>query len=190
MRRPSKKSASTNCARCAPATTAPGSRTPGLVPLAKEVFDKHMPTPNQIERKREDVQVTAADLLQAPEGHITEEGLRWNLDVGIQYLESWLRGQGCVPIYNLMEDAATAEICRAQIWQWAESRSKLDDGRPVTYNLVQEMLGDQVERIYRKLGPERFGQSRYRLAADVLEALVTGVEFPEFLTEAAYCYLD
>ncbi len=163
---------------------------PGLVALAKEVFDKHMPTPNQIERKREDVQVTAADLLEAPDGHITEEGLRWNLDVGIQYLESWLRGQGCVPIYNLMEDAATAEICRAQVWQWAESHSKLDDGRPVTYNLVQEMLADQVGRMWQKLGPERFNQSRYRLAADLLESLVTGVDFPEFLTEAAYCYLD
>jgi malate synthase len=163
---------------------------PGLVALAKEVFDKHMPAPNQIERKRDDVNVTAEDLLQAPDGHITEEGLRWNLDVGIQYLESWLRGQGCVPIYNLMEDAATAEICRAQVWQWAEAHSKLDDGRPVTYNLVQEMLADQVERIWRTLGPERFNQSRYRLAADLLEQLITGVDFPEFLTEAAYCYLD
>jgi malate synthase len=163
---------------------------PGLVALAKEVFDQHMPAPNQIERKREDVRVTAEDLLKVPEGSITEQGLRWNIDVGIQYLESWLRGSGCVPIYNLMEDAATAEICRTQIWQWVEFNAKLDDGRPVTYNLVQELLAAQVEEIWRKLGAERFNQGRYRLATDLLESLIVGIEFPEFLTEVAYDYLD
>src|SRR5690606_24323263 len=100
--------------------------------------DRHMPAPNQIERRREEVHVTAQDLLTVPDGRITERGLRWNMDVGIQYLESWLRGQGCVPIYNLMEDAATAEICRAQIWQWVEFNARLEDGRAVTDVLVRE----------------------------------------------------
>jgi malate synthase len=163
---------------------------PGLVPLAKEVFDQHMPAPNQIERKREDVNVSAQDLLTVPQGSITEQGLRWNIDVGIQYLESWLRGLGCVPIYNLMEDAATAEICRAQIWQWVEFNARLDDGRPVTYNLVQELLADQVERFWERLGAERFDQGRYRVATDLLEPIIVGSEFPEFLTEVAYDYLD
>ena len=121
---------------------------------------------------------------------ITEQGLRWNIDVCIQYLESWLRGSGCVPIYNLMEDAATAEICRTQIWQWIEHNARLDDGRRVTYNLVQELIADQVEATWRKLGGQQFNESRYSLAADLLESLVLGIEFPEFLTEDAYCYLD
>jgi malate synthase len=163
---------------------------PGLVPLAKRVFDDHMPAQNQIDRKRADVKVTAQDLLKVPEGAITEQGLRWNIDVGIQYLESWLRGFGCVPIYNLMEDAATAEICRTQVWQWVEFNARLDDGRPVTYNLVQELLADQVEQMWRNLGAERFNQGRYRLATDLLESLIIGFEFPEFLTEVAYDYLD
>lgn len=163
---------------------------PGLVALAKEVFDRHMPAPNQIERRREEVHVTAQDLLTVPEGRITERGLRWNMDVGIQYLESWLRGQGCVPIYNLMEDAATAEICRAQIWQWVEFNARLEDGRAVTDVLVREILAEQVEELWKKLGPERFNRGRYRLAADLMETLVTGVEFPEFLTLVAYDCLD
>lgn len=163
---------------------------PGLVALAKEVFDRHMPAPNQIERRREEVHVTAQDLLTVPDGRITERGLRWNMDVGIQYLESWLRGQGCVPIYNLMEDAATAEICRAQIWQWVEFNARLEDGRAVTDVLVREILAEQVEELWKKLGPERFNRGRYRLAADLMETLVTGVEFPEFLTLVAYDCLD
>src|SRR5277367_1105110 len=109
---------------------------PGLVPIAKEIFDVHMKEPNQIGRRCEDVHVIAKDLLTVPGGTITEEGLRWNIDVGLQYLESWLRGSGCVPIYNLMEDAATAEICRAQVWQWVKHGSKLEDGRVVTAELV------------------------------------------------------
>ena len=110
---------------------------PGLVPVAKEVFDAHMKEPNQIARLRDDVRVTAEDLLSVTEGQITEEGLRWNIDVGLQYLESWLRGSGCVPIYNLMEDAATAEICRAQVWQWVRHSARLSDGRSVTQEMVR-----------------------------------------------------
>jgi malate synthase len=163
---------------------------PGLVPLAKEIFDRHMPAANQIERKREDVKVTARDLLTVPPGNITEHGLRTNIDVGINYLESWLRGAGCVPINNLMEDAATAEICRTQVWQWVEFRARLDDGRPVTYNLVGELIADQVLRICRRLGSERFNQSRFRRATDLMESMMAGAEFPEFLTEVAYDCLD
>ena len=149
-----------------------------------------MPEPNQIGKRREDVHVTAEDLLTVPQGQITERGLRWNIDVGIQYFESWLRGLGCVPIYNLMEDAATAEICRAQIWQWVEHNAKLEDGRKVTHAMVQEMIADQVMEVLRRIGPREFDRSRYPLAAELLESLVTGVDFPDFLTEVAYCYLD
>ncbi|HMK23034.1 MAG TPA: malate synthase A, partial [Terriglobales bacterium] len=98
---------------------------PGLVPVAKEIFDTHMKTPNQIDRHLPEIHITAKDLLTVPEGKITEEGLKWNIDVGLQYVESWLRANGCVPIYNLMEDAATAEICRTQVWQWIRHGAKL-----------------------------------------------------------------
>src|SRR5208337_3449119 len=105
---------------------------PGLVPIAKQVFDQYMKESSQIGRRREDVQVSAKDLLAVTEGKITEEGLRWNIDVGLQYLEAWLRGSGCVPIYNLMEDAATAEICRSQVWQWVKHGARMTDGKIVT----------------------------------------------------------
>jgi malate synthase len=163
---------------------------PGLVGLAREVFDLHMPAPNQISRKNPELRLTAQDLLTVPQGRITEKGLRRNLDVGVQYLESWLRGSGCVPIYNLMEDAATAEICRTQVWQWIEFNAALDDGRRVTYNLVQELLADQVAEMWQRLGPEKFNRGRYRLATDLLESMVTGEDFPEFLTEVCYHFLE
>ena len=111
---------------------------PGLVAVAMEVFDEHMPGANQLDRLREDVHVTAADLLAVPDGPITEAGLRTNISVGVRYLESWLRGNGCVPIFNLMEDAATAEISRAQIWQWIRHPAGvLDDGRKITAELFR-----------------------------------------------------
>jgi malate synthase len=163
---------------------------PGLVPIAKQVFDESMPGPNQIARQCEDIHITAKDLLAVPEGNITEAGLRWNIDVGIHYLESWLRGFGCVPIYNLMEDAATAEICRAQVWQWVQFNAKLDDGRPIRDVLVQELIAEQILDIRRKVGAERFDQGCYRVASEMLEQLMTGWEFPEFFTLTAYHYLD
>ena len=113
---------------------------PGLVEIAKQEFDAVMKTPNQIDRLRDDVQVTARDLLEAPLGTITEAGLRLNIRVGVQYLESWLRGQGCVPLYNLMEDAATAEISRTQVWQWLHNAVQLDDGRTITPGAVSPNL--------------------------------------------------
>src|SRR5262249_37028324 len=113
---------------------------PGLVSVAMEIFDKSMPKPNQIDRLREDVQVKAAELLQPPPGPITESGLRVNVNVGLRYLESWLRGNGCVPIFNLMEDAATCEISRAQLWQWIRHGAVMEDGRKVTRDLFRRVL--------------------------------------------------
>ena len=154
---------------------------PGLVPVAKEVFDRHMKEPNQISRRRNDVQVKADDLLAVTEGNITEEGLRWNIDVGLQYLESWLRGSGCVPIYNLMEDAATAEICRSQVWQWVKHRATLADGRPVTQDAVRKVIGEQKNKL--KGG-------RMAEAAEIFERMMTSTDFAEFLTLEAYDYID
>ena len=157
---------------------------PGLVPIAKEIFDEYMKGPNQIDRKREDVHVTAQDLLQVPTGTITEAGLRWNIDVGLQYLEAWLRGIGCVPIYNLMEDAATAEICRAQVWQWVKHGAKLDDGRVVTAEMVRRATDEQLEKLKAR------GVGRFVDAGRIFEQMMTSAEFPEFLTLAAYGYLE
>ena len=120
---------------------------PGLVPIAKEIFDAHMKTPNQINVERQDVHIKSKDLLTIPEGQITEEGLRWNIDVGLQYLESWLRGTGCVPIYNLMEDAATAEICRSQVWQWVRHGAHLSGGRPITQEMVRNVITEQKNKL-------------------------------------------
>ncbi len=154
---------------------------PGLVPIAKEVFDTHMKQPNQISRHLDDVQVKAKDLLDVTEGKITEEGLRWNIDVGLQYLESWLRGSGCVPIYNLMEDAATAEICRSQVWQWVKHGARLSDGRPVTQEMVRQTIAEQKNKL--KGG-------RMTEAAEIFERMMTSADFAEFLTLVAYDYID
>src|ERR1035441_3483148 len=113
---------------------------PGLVPIAREIFEANMTGVNQLSVMREDVHITAADLLAVPEGDITDAGLRWNIDVGLQYLAAWLGGSGCVPIYNLMEDAATAEICRAQLWQWVKHGAKLSSGRTITLGMVQSLI--------------------------------------------------
>jgi malate synthase len=153
---------------------------PGLVPVAKAIFDAHMTGANQLER-RPQVKVTAADLLAVPDGEITEAGLRWNIDVGIQYLEAWLRGSGCVPIYNLMEDAATAEICRAQVWQWVKHSARLSDGRPVNVELVKHAIAD----VAGKLGGDQLAR-----AARIYEQMMTSSDFPEFLTLVAYEYID
>ena len=157
---------------------------PGLVPVAKEIFDAHMMGPNQLER-RPGAKVSAADLLAVPDGNITEAGLRWNIDVGIQYLEAWLRGSGCVPIYNLMEDAATAEICRAQVWQWVKHGARLQDGRPVTAELVKSTIGEVVEKLRGSIGGDALSK-----AAGLYEQMMTSADFPEFLTLVAYEYID
>jgi len=155
---------------------------PGLVPVAKEIFDKFMPGPNQISLKKQPSSVQAKDLLEVPKGDITEQGLRWNIDVGLQYLHSWLGGLGCVPIYNLMEDAATAEISRAQVWQWVKFKARLKDGRPVSASMVKEI-------IHHRAG-ELSSDVKMRQAAKLLEDLTTSSEFAEFLTLASYDLLD
>ena len=155
---------------------------PGLVPIAKEIFDAHMKEPNQIKRPLGDVDVTPKDLLAVTEGKITEAGLKWNIDVGLQYLESWLRGNGCVPIYNLMEDAATAEICRSQVWQWVKHGARIsDDGRPITQVMVRDIVNEKKKQLK---GP------RMEEASAIFDRMMTDQEFAEFLTLVAYDYID
>ncbi len=164
---------------------------PGLVPIALEVFNEFMPGPNQIANKRPDVHVTAQDLVKAPEGDITEAGLRLNIDVAIQYLESWLRGNGCVPIYNLMEDAATAEISRAQVWQWLHTPgTQLADGRPVTVDAVPRTAARPARKHQGAGGSETYAQGKYLEAARLFDRLVMSEQFIEFLTLPAYDQLD
>jgi malate synthase len=155
---------------------------PGLVPVAQEVFDRLMPGPNQLSKRLPDLRVAAADLLAVPEGAITEGGLRVNLSVGVQYLASWLSGSGCVPINNLMEDAATAEISRAQVWQWIHHGAKFPDGRPVTLPLARAALAEELA----KLKPERYAAGRLKEAADLFDAMLASERFTEFLTIPAY----
>jgi malate synthase len=164
---------------------------PGLVPVALEVFNRVMPQPNQIDRKREDVHVSAADLIQFAEGPITEQGLRTNISVAIQYIEAWLGGQGAVPIFNLMEDAATAEISRSQVWQWIHrDTGALADGRKVTVELVRQMTGEELEKIKGAVGDKRYAGGHYQRATDLFDRLVTSDTFEEFLTLPGYQYLD
>jgi malate synthase len=159
---------------------------PGLVSIAKEIFDRYMPQPNQIAVKREDVRISQKDLLKVPAGEITEQGLRLNIDVGIQYLESWLRGNGCVPIYNLMEDAATAEISRAQVWQWLRHGARLSDGRNVTRELVTQTIAEELAKEKERFGAARFDSGKFAAASKLFEQMMTGSEFPDFMTLAAY----
>ena len=162
---------------------------PGLVPIAKEIFDQYMKTPNQIDVKREDVKVTAADLIQVPEGQITNQGLRLNIDVGIQYLESWLRGNGCVPIYNLMEDAATAEISRTQVWQWMHHGAQLSNGQKISAPMIRDTIKTQLAQIRSNAGDERYEKSKFPQAAQLLELMMVNPECKDFLTLEAYRYL-
>jgi malate synthase len=163
---------------------------PGLVPVARGVFDARMAASHQLPVTRDDVRVTATDLLAVPDGDITFQGLRTNIDVGIQYLEAWLRGTGCVPIYNLMEDAATAEISRTQVWQWVTHGAKLADGRRVTAELVRHTMAQELDRLREQLGPARFDSGKFALASQLFDRMMTGTEFPEFLTTLAYEYID
>ncbi|HVJ50951.1 MAG TPA: malate synthase A [Aliidongia sp.] len=159
---------------------------PGLVPIAKEVFDRLMPGANQIDKKRDDVHVTAADLVKIPEGTKTEAGLRQNIAVGIGYIEAWLRGIGCVPLFHLMEDAATAEISRAQVWQQRKHKAKLDDGRLVDSPLIRAVLDDEIGKIKQSLGESGWSKFRYDDASKLFLHLVESDQFEEFLTLPAY----
>jgi len=161
---------------------------PGLVAIAMEEFSL-MTTPNQIERSRDDVEIVAKDLLTVPTGSITLSGLRTNINVGMLYLESWLKGLGCVPLYNLMEDAATAEISRAQVWQWVKHSAKLDDGQPITKDLVKQILADELEKIKTSVGEENFSAGKYSLAGEIFQKIATNDEFVDFLTLPAYEFI-
>jgi len=158
---------------------------PALVPLAREVFLGHMPGPDQIHRRVPDLRVTAADLLQVPEGRITGEGARTNVEVGLRYLEAWLRGKGCVPIRHLMEDAATVEISRAQLWQWVRHGAKLCDGRRIDRAYVRERVREVLAAVRTELGA-RYEESRFELAAKLFEEIALEEDFPPFLTLRAY----
>ncbi len=159
---------------------------PGLVKVAMDIFDEHMPNPNQIHIIREDVQVTAEDLLNPSDGTITETGLRLNINVGILYIESWLRGNGAAAIYNLMEDAATAEISRTQVWQWIKNGSKLEDGRKITYDLYQSLLRSELDKIRNYVGEENYQKGQFKKAIDIFDRLIKEDDFVDFLTLPAY----
>ncbi len=159
---------------------------PGLVPVALEIFDRLMPTPNNLHRLRDDVHVTAADLLAVPQGTITEAGLRNDVDVSIRYMASWLGGNGCVPIHNLMEDAATAEIARAQLWQWVRHGSRLDDGRRITLDLTRAAAREVLAGLREEVGDAGFANGHFERAAKLVDDLTAQREFVTFLTLTAY----
>ncbi len=159
---------------------------PGLVPVAKAIFDEGMPGPNQLDVTRDDVAVAREDLLAVPQGTRTERGLRWNLRVGVQYLEAWLRGSGCVPLYDLMEDAATAEISRAQVWQWIRHGARLDDGRVVTEALFRGLLDEEMASVRAEVGPARYDAGRFADAAELFARLTVAPDLADFLTLPAY----
>ena len=163
---------------------------PDLVPIAMEVFDRMMPGPNQLDKLREDVHVTAADLVEMHKGKRTEDGLGENIRVGVQYIEAWLRGRGAVPIYNLMEDAATAEISRAQVWQWIHLKAGLDDGREVSPDMFRARLGTEMERVRSEVGEKAYAGGRFPEAIKLFSDMSLAETFEEFLTIPAYRLID
>ena len=163
---------------------------PGLAPVAMDAFNAVMSGPNQLRVMRGDVRVGAADLLRVPDGGITEAGLRQNIRVALQYLEAWLRGSGCVPLYNLMEDAATAEICRAQLWQWIRHEARMDNGATVSAELFDLLLGAELEQVRHEVGTARFQSGAFPTAVHLLGSMVKNDCFDEFLTLPAYQFLS
>jgi malate synthase len=159
---------------------------PDLVPVAEEVFNRMMPRPNQLDVLREDVKASRDKLLEMHEGDRTEAGLRLNIRVGIQYIEAWLKGRGAVPLYNLMEDAATAEISRMQVWQWIYHRATLKDGREVTADLFEKVLEDEMKKLRETLGPTNFDSGRFDEAIEIFRNMSLSMDVEEFLTIPAY----
>ncbi len=162
---------------------------PDLVPVVMKVFSEHMPGPNQLHQKHEKLKITSQDLLRVPEGQVTEEGLRSNINVSLRYLESWLRGTGCVAINNLMEDTATVEISRALIWQWIHQRASFSDGRIITNEVFQRVLEEESVRI-EDGSVENHEASKLGLAAETLRRLVSSTDFGDFIPTACYDYLE
>ena len=160
---------------------------PGLVAVAKAVFDRVMPQPNQLDRQLNELTVSEADLLQIPQGLISQAGLSDNISIGLRYLAAWLDGRGAVPVHSLMEDAATAEIARAQIWQWVRyPKGIMEDGRNITFELFSEGVAQELEQIRQGVGDEAFAASHYPAAADLFSDIVANDRFVEFLTLPAY----
>jgi malate synthase len=151
-----------------------------------QAFESVMSGVNQLEVRRDDVHASAADLVRIPDGAITEAGIRLNIRVGVQYLESWLGGNGCVPLYHLMEDAATAEICRSQIWQWLRHGARTAEGRAITPELFEQLLAEELGRIHREVGSARTQSGVFPTATRLFTALVTSDSFDEFMTLSAY----
>jgi malate synthase len=162
---------------------------PDLVPVAMDVFDRVMPAPNQLGKLREDVTVTREQMLKVHDGERTEAGLRENIRVGVQYIEAWLRGRGAVPLYNLMEDAATAEICRTQIWQWVNQQAKLNDGRVVSPALFKSVLEEEMAGLKQTLGGA-YENGRFAEAIRIFSDMSLSPECEEFLTLPAYEVLE
>jgi malate synthase len=151
-----------------------------------QAFNGVMHGPNQLDVLRAEVHVTAADLLRVPNGTITEAGIRLNIRVGVQYLEAWLGGNGCVPLYNLMEDAATAEICRAQLWQWLRHGERTAEGKIITPERFHQLLGEELERIHLEVGSARTQSGVFPTATRLFAGMVTGDTFDDFMTLPAY----
>ncbi|AXO81579.1 malate synthase A [Olleya aquimaris] len=162
---------------------------PALVDVALTEFNKHMPTPNQLHVTRDDISITEKDLVEVPKGTVTEAGIRKNINVGILYTEAWLRGHGAVALYNLMEDAATAEISRTQVWQWLKNEVILEDGRAFDMKLYVTLFNDEVEKILTEIGEENIKDTKFKLAIDLFDKLVLADKFEEFLTLPAYQYI-
>jgi malate synthase len=163
---------------------------PGLIAVAKAVFDEHMPGPNQISKRNAGIAIQASDLMAVPEGEITRKGLEMNIDIGLRYLAAWLDGLGCVPIYDLMEDAATAEISRAQLWQWAHHGGRMKDGVVLDVSSVVGTIPVVLDRIRQELGEQRFAASKFSAAGKMFEEMIAAKQLPEFLTSVAYDSID
>lgn len=162
---------------------------PGLVKTAMDIFNEYMPTPNQIANKRLDVKVTEEDLLTVPEGTITENGIRENINVSILYIESWLQGNGAAALYHKMEDAATAEISRTQLWQWIQHGSTTDTGTVITQQMIDSLIPEELEKIENYVGIERYKSGRFAEAVEIFNYLLKDKDFPDFLTLEAYKYI-
>ncbi|KFF23914.1 malate synthase A [Chryseobacterium vrystaatense] len=162
---------------------------PALVPVAKEIFDQYMPTENQIDKKFE-YHIKESDLLEVPPGDITEKGVRKNINVGILYLESWLMGTGAAAIYNLMEDAATAEISRTQLWQWLKNDARLNNGQALTREIILQWEAEELDHIEKYVGEQRFKNGKFNLAKELFNELIFSEKFEEFLTLKAYPFIE
>jgi len=162
---------------------------PGLVKTAMDIFDEFMPNANQIDNKRLDVSITEADLLTVPTGTITEIGVRENINVSVLYIESWLRGNGAAALYHKMEDAATAEISRTQLWQWIRNASKTDEGEIITQVYIDSLIPQELEKIQIYVGTEAYENGRFAEALDIFNYLIKDETFPDFLTLEAYKYV-